>query len=167
MSESCACLYSCSSGKLSWGSLQLQQRGPHRGMGPASLGMQRQRADSQIRCDRERRCSRRTPGRPPASLWGSRCPSSPRRRSSQRGEGERRKRRQAERRKVKVQQQDSIYVGLICVFQEDSRWEKKVQKRSCGGRSRWGNYVIKSQKKGKNTAGESRGATEHFKLTDH
>lgn len=129
MSESCACQYSCSSGKLSWGSLQLQQRGPHRGMGPASLGMQRQRADSQIRCDRERRCSRRTPGRPPASLWGSRCPSSPRRRSSQRGEGERRKRRQAERRKVKVQQQDSIYVGLICVFQEDSRWGKKSSEK--------------------------------------
>lgn len=85
MSKSCACekkiKKSMLISQLSRWSLRLQQRAPHL----TGLGMQRQRANSRIRCERVTRCSRGTPGRPPASLWGSRSPSSPRRRSSRQG----------------------------------------------------------------------------------
>lgn len=84
--NSCTSRDSCSSGKQIQRLLfknkrnkkerDPQQRSSH--VGPA---------DSQIRSYRERRCSRRTPGPPPASLLSSQSPSSPRRRSSE-GEGE-------------------------------------------------------------------------------
>lgn len=70
--------------KLSHWSLKLQLKAPQL----TGLGMQRQRANSRIRSERVMRCSHGTPGQPPASLWGSRSPSSPRRRSSRRGSKE-------------------------------------------------------------------------------
>lgn len=54
---------------------------------------EKQPADSQIRSDRERPCSRRTPGPPPASLLSIQSPSSPRRRSSEGEEEEEEKQR--------------------------------------------------------------------------
>lgn len=99
--------------KLSHWSLKLQQKAPHL----TGLGMQRQRANSRIRSERGTRCSRGTPGRPPASLWGSRSPSSPRRRSSRRqvkGAGE-------EGREMKVQQKATESTALSSVFPR-GRW---------------------------------------------
>ena len=55
-----------------------------------TVGCREQPADSQIRSDREKPCSHRTPGPPHGALLSSQSPSSPRRRSS---EGRRRKKR--------------------------------------------------------------------------
>lgn len=50
-----------------------------------TLGCRKQPADSQIASYREKQCSHRTPGPPPASLLSIQSPSSPRRRSSEGG----------------------------------------------------------------------------------
>lgn len=50
-----------------------------------TLGCRKQPADSQIASYREKQCSHKTPGPPPASLLSIQSPSSPRRRSSEGG----------------------------------------------------------------------------------
>lgn len=82
----------------------------HLCIGQTTLGCRKQPVDSQIRSYREKQCSRKTRGRPPASLLSIQSPSSPRRRSSEGvGGGGRRSRgeEEAEKRKVRPALQSS------------------------------------------------------------
>lgn len=87
------CTVSCSSGKRKNKRNEKELDLRWRSCTKLLQDAEEQPADSQIRSYRERRCSRRTRGPPPASLLSSQSPSSPQRRSLEGEGGERKQRR--------------------------------------------------------------------------